>query len=252
MTRPTVSLLMASYGNVAYVKAAIESVRAQTYKNWELVIVDDCSVDGSYELATALIGKDKRIKLFRQPENFGIHASMIKANSLATGDLRAHLDCDDMLEPYSLEEMVRVFEAQPEIMLAYSDITQIDKKGNVELYSASVNYDKTKLYQHGWRHFGMYRACVFNTIQGYNQNLTQRTGCIDGDLFMQIAEAFPDGVRRVQKPLYLYRNHGNNFSINKPPCKECSNNPVCNYVRVWAKSLNYDQRTLKPLEKNHE
>jgi glycosyltransferase involved in cell wall biosynthesis len=252
MQKPTVSILMASYNNVAYIKAAIESVQAQTYKNWELIIVDDFSTDGSFELATVLIKGDERIKLFRQPENYGVHFTMMKASSLATGELRAHLDSDDMLERYSVDEMVLAFEVNPKIMFIYSDIAQIDRKGNVELYSASKTYNKTTLHQHGWRHFGMYRASVFEVIQGYNEQLTLNTGCIDGDLFMQIAEKFPDGIKRLQKVLYLYRSHGNNFSANKPKCEECQNNPVCNYIRVWAKSENRDQATLKPLEKTNE
>lgn len=65
MNLPLISVMMIAYNNVQFIKAAIESVQAQTYPNWELVINDDCSTDGTYELAQKLAEKDERIRVFQ-------------------------------------------------------------------------------------------------------------------------------------------------------------------------------------------
>ena len=244
MSKPLVSILMPAYNTARYIKYAIDSVKGQTYKNWELVVVDDCSDDGTWEIAQALSRKDKRIKAYRNEENIGIVKNRKKAFGLSTGDLVCHFDNDDILERYALEEVVRSFEQLPNVMLIYTDIVQIGEKGQHELYSASKNFDPDKLHQHGWRHFGTYRRDVMNHIDGYNDRL--KSGCEDGDLFMQIAEKFP--CARLPKPLYMYRSHGENNSQNNKKCESCEERSVCNFARVWCKSANYEIETFKPIE----
>lgn len=250
MARPTVSLIMAAYNNVAYIKAAIESAVIQTYPDWELVICDDGSTDGTLELATVLATKDPRIKMHSNGKNLGCNATMHKLSTLATGKFIAHLDSDDMLERYAVEEMLREFVKKPDAQFIYSDMIQIGKRNEFEAYSASPTFDRTKLYQHGWRHFGMYRADILKEIQGYNVNLFDTNGCHDGDLFMQIAEKYP--VYRLPKPLYMYRHHDNNISVKNAKCVTCNKKPVCNYARVWCKAAGFDLLTFKSLEKAHE
>jgi glycosyltransferase involved in cell wall biosynthesis len=242
---PLVSILVPLYNNAGYIKWAIDSAVAQTYTNWEMIIVDDGSTDGSYELAKMLSNEESRIKVYRNNGNVGINKTRQVTVKYASGDFLAHLDSDDLLERWALETMVHEFEKHPEVMLMYSDFAQIDSKNKHEVYSASPDFDVKNLHQHGWRHFGMYRSAVLGHIQGFNDKISFIKTCEDGDLFMQIAEKFP--ILRVPKILYFYRNHGKNTSSQKPKCEECPANPDCNFIRVWARSLNYDQRTLKPL-----
>ena len=242
--KPLVSILMPAYNTVAYIKWAIESCQSQTYRNWELIIVDDGSTDGTYELAQVLQKKDKRIKVYSNGSNLGINKTRQATARYATGQFFAHLDSDDMIERWALEEMLYTFGKKPEVMLIYSDLVQVSKKNEVEFYGASPTFDREKLHQHGWRHFGMYRSEVLKHIQGYNDKISYIPTCEDGDLFMQIADKWP--VYRLQKALYFYRNHGDNNSSKKPACEECKANPDCNFIRIWAASLDYDQRTLKP------
>jgi teichuronic acid biosynthesis glycosyltransferase TuaG len=245
-----VSVMMPAYNTVAYIKWAIESMQAQTYESWELLILDDASTDGTFELASVIAKKDKRIKVSKNKRNMGVNRTRDALAKASQGYWLAHLDSDDMLERWALEEMVRAFAEQPEVRLIYSDFVQVGKKNQVESYSSSPDFDILKLHQHGWRHFGMYRRDVFEHIQGFNEKIAHIPTCEDGDLFMQIAEKFP--IYRLPKVLYQYRNHGDHTSSKKPKCEECPANPDCNYIRVWAKSLNYDQRTFKPLEEKNE
>jgi glycosyltransferase involved in cell wall biosynthesis len=241
--KPLVSLLMLGYQSVQYIKYAIETVKAQTYTNWELVFVDDCSTDGTYELASKLAESEPRIKVYRNEKNLGIVKNRKRAYELSTGDLICHFDNDDMLERWALEEMVYEFARLPEVMLIYSDLAQISAESNVELYSASKDFDKNTLHQHGWTHLGMYRREVMKHIEGYNDKLI--SACEDGDLFMQIAEKFP--VSRYPKVLYYYRNHGKNNAHNNKKCETCEERSICNFIRVWCKSANYDLVTHQPL-----
>ena len=245
---PRVSLLMPAYNGVRYIKAAIDSVKAQTYRDWELIIVDDDSIDGTWELAKALVGRDKRIKVYQNDINLGIPKNRKRAFEYSSGSLVGHLDNDDMLERYSIEEMVCAFLQRPEIMLIYSDISQIGVYGEQQLYSQNKDYDPSMLHLHGWRHFGGYQRSVMGSISGYNEQL--KSGCEDGDLFMQIAEKFP--IMRLPKPLYLYRVHPDNSGKNNKECKTCSERPLCNYARVWCKSAGYDIATFTPLPKPPE
>lgn len=244
MTKPKISLLMTAYNTARFIKYAVDSVRNQTYENWELIISDDCSDDGTWEVAQMMATYDSRIKAYRNEENLGIVKNRAKAYSLSTGDLVCHFDNDDILERYALDEMVRAFDQLPDVQFIYSDMAQIGEKGEHQLYSASETYDPDKLHQHGWRHLGMYRKSVMDHISGYNTKLV--SGCEDGDLFMQIAEKFP--IARLPKVLYLYRSHGSNNSGNNKKCESCTERLDCNYVRVWSKSANYDPVTFSPLE----
>lgn len=252
MSKPLVSLLMAAYNTVGFVAAAIKSVQAQTHDNWELLIQDDGSTDGTYELACALAAADPRIKVETNGRNLGVNLTLKAVASRATGDFHAHFDSDDLLERYAIEETLREFERHPKVMLIYSDMAQIARDGDlhsyqIENYSASFNFDPNALYNCGWRHFGMYRAEVKKHIHGYNEKLSIVPGCGDGDFMMQIVEKFP--AKRLPKVLYYYRNHGTNISRKIGKCEECPANPGCNYIRVWAKSAGRDQRTLQPLKK---
>ena len=248
MTMPEinkVSIIMLAYNNVRYLKTAVESIKAQTHQNWELLISDDCSSDGTWELSVALSNYDQRIKVYKNDKNIGVVKNRRKTYCYTTGRFVCHVDADDMLERWAIEEMLIAFDKAPDTMLIYSDMSQIGERGEHQLYSASKDFDKNKLYQHGWRHLGMYRKSVMDSIHGYNDKLI--SACEDGDLFMQIAEKYP--CQRLAKPLYFYRSHGNNSSRTNKKCVDCTEREVCNFMRVWAKSANYDPITFTPLKK---
>ncbi len=244
MSGPLVSLMMISYNNVAYLKAAIDSVLAQTHTNWEMVISDDCSTDGSWELAQVLGARDSRIKVVQNERNLKTPGNRAAAARHLNGEFVGHIDADDMLYPYSVEHMLRLFAARPDVDMAYSDMADINTKSKVTGYRAHPD-ESTNLAFHGWRHFGMYRMRAYKTVAGYNDKLTQ--GCEDGDLFLQIAEHHK--FVRLPEVLYAYRSHGDNSSTKNHKCATCPDRPVCNYVQIWSKHAGYDPVTFTPLKK---
>ena len=242
--QPKVSIMMLSHHTVQWIKSAIDSVKSQTYKNWELVILDDASTDGTWELARGLVKGSKKIKLYRNKERLGTAAGRAKAYKHCTGDLICHLDSDDMLEPWALDTMVEAFRRRPDIHLIYSDRMEIGPKGEFRSYVPSENYSPDAVATLGWRHFGMFRNSVMDSIDGYNPVLPH---CEDGDLFMQIVEKF--SVTRMTSVMYRYRAHDNNTSRKNASCGECNYRPQCNFVRVWCKHAGYDHLTFTPLPK---
>ena len=225
--------------SVQWIKEAIDSVKHQTYGNWELIIVDDASTDGTYELAKAL-SSNKKIKVWRNTSRLGIVKNRKRAFELTTGELICHLDGDDMLEPWALAAMVNEFAKYPDAALIYSDSMFIGSKSEFNSYSPSPN--PNEILKLGWRHLGMFHRSVMDSIDGYNTRLNQ---CEDGDLFMQIADQFP--IHRLSSVLYKHRFHGNNTSSNNAKCTDCHQRPDCNFIRVWAKHAKYDPITYEPL-----
>ena len=100
-----VSVIMPSYNTAEYILDSIRSVQAQTYTNWELIIVDDCSTDDSVKLIKSI--KDLRIILFQNEQNSGAAISRNKALREAKGKWIAFLDSDDIWVPEKLEKQIR-------------------------------------------------------------------------------------------------------------------------------------------------
>lgn len=111
---PLVSVLMTSFNREKYIKHAIESVLQSTYKNFELIIVDDQSLDNTIEIAKSFEFQDERIKVFCNDVNLGDYPNRNKAASYAKGKYIKYLDSDDLIYPHGLEVMVKAMEAFPE------------------------------------------------------------------------------------------------------------------------------------------
>lgn len=106
-----ISVLMPAYNSAPYIGRTLESVLAQSYKNFEVIVIDDGSTDGTYEVAKKY--ESKSIKVVQQ-ENIGQSATENKAYSLSQGDYIEFLDADDLLSPDKFERQVRMLEESPE------------------------------------------------------------------------------------------------------------------------------------------
>jgi glycosyltransferase involved in cell wall biosynthesis len=104
--QPLVSVLMTVYNREIYIAEAIESVINSTYKNWELIIVDDRSDDKSLEIAKQYEEKDSRISVYLNSKNLGDYPNRNKAASYAKGEFINYVDADDAVYPFGLEQMV--------------------------------------------------------------------------------------------------------------------------------------------------
>lgn len=104
--QPLVSVIMPAYNAEKYIGEAIASVCAQTYENWELLILDDGSADRTAEIAQAYAQRDARIRVLRNPQNMGVARTRNRGFDLAQGEWIALLDSDDRWHVQKLEKQL--------------------------------------------------------------------------------------------------------------------------------------------------
>ncbi|WP_330673999.1 sugar transferase [Blautia obeum] len=121
-----VSIIMPSYNTASYIKETIQSVLNQTYQNWELIIVDDCSADNTDEVLGTI--KDPRIRYFKNDKNSGAAVSRNKALREARGQWIAFLDSDDLWMPEKLEKQIHFMEKN-DYSFSYTNYEEIDVEG---------------------------------------------------------------------------------------------------------------------------
>ncbi len=123
-----VSIIMPSYNTGEYIADSINSVLSQTYKNWELIIVDDCSNDNTDEVINSF--DDYRIRYYKNEKNSGAAVSRNKALRLAKGRWIAFLDSDDLWNPKKLQYQIN-FMKRNNYYFSYTKYKEIDNKGNL-------------------------------------------------------------------------------------------------------------------------
>ena len=106
MTTFPISIIMPAYNAEKYISDAIQSVQRQTWADWELIIIDDCSSDHTASIVAACQQQDARIRCFCNPHNMGVAQSRNRGIQLAHGEWIAFLDSDDLWTPEKLEHQL--------------------------------------------------------------------------------------------------------------------------------------------------
>lgn len=125
---PLVSIIMPCYNAERYIAQSIESVLAQTYRNWELIITDDASTDKSVEIISKYSKNDDRINVMVPDEHQGIARTRNMSISRARGRFVAFLDNDDLWKPEKLEKQIK-FMLEKEIGFSYTSYELVDQDG---------------------------------------------------------------------------------------------------------------------------
>lgn len=107
MTKGLVSVIMPTYNCGRFIEETIASIQAQSYENWEIVIMDDCSTDNTRELVENMMARDGRIKYHCLSENSGAAVARTEAMKLADGEYMAFCDSDDLWMPDKLEKQLK-------------------------------------------------------------------------------------------------------------------------------------------------
>ena len=145
-----VSIIMPSYNTAKYIEESIKSVLVQTYTNWELIIVDDCSTDNTDEIVQPFL-LDDRIKYFKNEKNGGAAVSRNKALREAKGKWVTFLDSDDLWLPEKLERQIAFMKAT-DYKFSYTDYEKIDEDAeplNI-LVSGPKKVTKKGMYRYCW------------------------------------------------------------------------------------------------------
>ena len=145
-----VSIIMPSYNTEKYIEDSINSVLNQTYQNWELLIVDDCSTDNTDE-GVAKFLSDKRIRFFKNEKNSGAAVSRNKALREAKGKWIAFLDSDDLWTPEKLEKQIK-FMVDNDYHFSYANYAEIDEASKPlgRLITGPKKITKKKMYNYCW------------------------------------------------------------------------------------------------------
>lgn len=124
--RPLVSVIMPAYNAEKYIAEAIQSVISQTYTNWELFVLDDCSTDGTAEIAEGFANADSRIHLLQNPQNMGVAKTRNRGFDIAKGEWIALLDSDDVWHVDKLEKQLAL---APRGDILYCSYALMDENG---------------------------------------------------------------------------------------------------------------------------
>lgn len=130
MHKPLISVLMPAYNAEKYISSAIESILNQSFKDFEFIIIDDCSIDITWKIIQKYTLKDKRIIALRNKKNIKSCYTLIKAMQLAKGRYIAIMDNDDISYPNRLEKQFEFLQIHPEVGIVGGVMEIIDKKGN--------------------------------------------------------------------------------------------------------------------------
>ena len=129
--KPIVSIILPTWNGSAYLEQSIASCRLQTYKDWELIIVDDASTDATPTLIERLKVTDHRISSRRHPFNLGLPTALNTGFEVAQGRYFTWTSDDNYYHPDAIAELVRFMESRFDVDLVYSDFFRVDASGRV-------------------------------------------------------------------------------------------------------------------------
>lgn len=230
MVKPIVSIITPVYNSDAFIKDTINSVINQTYQNWELLLIDDCSSDKSVTIINDYIKNNSNIKLIKNTINQGAAISRNKGIMEAQGDYIAFLDADDLWKPEKLERQLKHMQKQ-NCDVCFSSYELIDEKGNklnkkVEALPV-LSYKKLLKSNYVGNLTGVYNSKTIGKIT--SPNLRKRQ---DWLIWLKALKKSGKPAYGIQESLAYYRIRKGSMSSNKFDLLKY------NY-RVYNKGLGY-------------
>lgn len=204
MHQPLFSVLIANYNNGKYLMDAIESVRQQTYVNWEIILVDDSSTDNSHELYKEL-KKDERIHIYLNDQNRGCGYTKHRCAELANGELCGFLDPDDELLPNALLDSAQGLLMDEEYVISFSRYYYCDNQMNVIAECRLLDFEGQSYFEHHDycpEHFVAFRASAYKQSEGIDPFIK---AAVDQDLYFKVEEHGKAIV--IDKFTYKYRKN---------------------------------------------
>jgi glycosyltransferase involved in cell wall biosynthesis len=208
MPRPKISIIIPSYNRAEYISATLNSILAQTYKDFEIIFIDDGSTDHTEEILQVYMDQDYRVKYFKQ-SNSERAVARTYGMSLAIGDYICLVDSDDIWYPHKLYTQLSLMEANPDYILSYASVNRIDMQGKqlataprqLEGYTGWVFFELLK------RNFipsvtPMFRKEVLKKVKEQN---TEFIPYEDWDFWLRMSRE--GKFYHIQEPLGAYRLH---------------------------------------------
>jgi glycosyltransferase involved in cell wall biosynthesis len=223
MDTPLVTILTPTYNRASYIAAAIESVLAQTYPNWELIVIDDASTDGTGAVVENFIEKEKaarggtsRISYIRQPKNVGIAKNRNTGLEKARGKYVAVLDSDDIwIDPDKLKKQIDFLKKNTGYGIVGSWVKKIDAHGGdiggLRFCTDDASIRKNMLRRHQFAHSSaVFLKQAMIDAGGYSEDYTIGD---DYDLMLAIGKKYK--LANLAEFTTAYRIHDENITRTK-------------------------------------
>jgi teichuronic acid biosynthesis glycosyltransferase TuaG len=207
-----ISIIMPAYNSERYINESIDSVLAQTYKDWELLILDDGSTDNTLQIINEYVKQDRRVKVIHNKKNIGVSATRNKGIKHASGDLIAFLDSDDIWKSEKLEKQIEVIKKESAEFI-FTGASYINEKGLPYVgkfeVPKSITYKKLRLHNVISCSSVLLKKNFFQNIKMENDNMHE-----DYAVWLRILKL---GVvaHGINEPLLIYRISRNSKSGNK-------------------------------------
>jgi len=202
----TIYILNYNYGQ--YLEQCIDSVLAQSYENFEFIIIDDGSTDDSITVLDQYVGMG--INIIKQ-RNIGLVKSIYKAFSISNGKYVVRVDADDWVEKDFLKCLVCEIEKNEDIAMVFPDYYEVNEQGSIlhRVKRHNFSTDVTILDQPAHGACTLTRRDAYFDVGGHNQNIE----CQDGvDIWLSITNKY--SVSNHKEPLFFYRKHGSSITTN--------------------------------------
>ncbi len=219
--QPQISIGMPVYNGEKFIREAIDSVLAQTFTDFELIISDNDSTDRTAEICKEYCLKDSRIRYIRQPCNIGGQANFKFVLDEAKADCFMWAAADDSSEPKLIEKLYSVFLLNPDVVLVMSDVVSVSEEGlnlgikelgNIRIVDVNDRWKKIR-----WRFFdnpttniyfciyGLYRTSVLRSVQLNYKGMVSYAAGSEIPFLAQIS--LVGKIASIPEPLKIYRIH---------------------------------------------
>ena len=201
---PKISVIMSAYNAADTVVQSLDALYAQTYADFEIILCDDASTDGTHDLLAAYAKKKENILLLTNPQNSGLSFSLNRCLEHAKGEFCARMDADDLCDPERFAKQLRFLESNPQYGFVSTTMIRFDENGVYETPAIGDGYEPTRKqfafgspFCHGPV---MIRTQVLKSVGGY-RDIPRTKGTEDYDLWFRLYESGFFGFV-IEEPLY--------------------------------------------------
>jgi glycosyltransferase EpsE len=211
---PKITVLMSVFNDERFLRESIESILFQSFKNFEFIVIDDASSDGSLEILEEYERKDSRIRLVKNKVNKGLSYNLAAGLSMASGKWVARMDADDISVKERLSTQMLFIQNNPDVDIVGSYVIDIDENGNdIELRKVPTSHEKISklIWTCPFIHpTVLIRKEAIIRAGSYNKNLRRRQ---DYDLWFR-CHKFNLIFANINKPLLYYRSTDDYYKKN--------------------------------------
>ena len=226
-----ITIVITSYNYQKYIKDTINSVLNQTYKNWEMIVIDDASTDSSVEIIKEISKNDTRIKLIQNNKNIGLKNSIQKALKEASGEWIAFLESDDLWKEDYLEKKIAIINKGNHFGLIFNDAELFGTNNYKKFPKVKGEFPRNMFYE-----FGIYNPILTMSSIMVHKNLlklinfdTPIDKLLDWYIYIQLAKL--TDFYFIPEKLTKWRQHEKSYISTNPKCKFKLAN-ICAYINV--------------------